>query len=118
MDLKVLTGSRDKTARLWDVKTGKELRRFEGHSSSVSSVAYSPIGHRVLTGSEDKTARLWDVETGTELRRFEGLSREGSSSTVYSVAFGGIWATRWSLAAQTVHEHGERFTGIWRETGK
>ena len=78
----MLTGSKDNTARLWDVKTGKELRRFEGHSSSVNSVAFSSDGSRILTGSRDKTARLWDVKTGKELRRFEG-----HTSSVSSVAY-------------------------------
>ena len=68
----MLTGSYDMTARLWDARTGRELERFEGHSGSVKSVAFSPDGHKVLTGGSDKTARLWDLESGKELRRFEG----------------------------------------------
>jgi len=63
----VLTGSDDNTACLWDRETGKEVRKFEGHS-----VAFSPDGRYVLTGSFDKTARLWDAKTGQEVRRFEG----------------------------------------------
>src|SRR5262249_28077534 len=54
---KVLTGSRDKTARLWDATTGKELQKFEGHASSVTSVAFSPDGKEVVTGSLDHNAR-------------------------------------------------------------
>ena len=50
----MLTGSLDKTARLWDAATGKELRAFKGHGSYVYSVAFSPDGKRVLTGSFDK----------------------------------------------------------------
>src|SRR5690242_13991092 len=38
------TGSRDGLARLWECKSGKELRRFEGHRGDVRSVAYSPDG--------------------------------------------------------------------------
>jgi WD40 repeat protein len=49
-----------------------ELRRFEGHTDSVSSVCFSPDGRQVLTGSSDNTARLWDAATGRQLRRFEG----------------------------------------------
>jgi WD40 repeat protein/uncharacterized caspase-like protein len=73
---KVLTGSGDSTARMWDVETGKELRRFEGNSAEVTSVVFSPDGHRVLTGSADRTVRLWDAGTAKELRRFEGHSGE------------------------------------------
>jgi len=74
--------SRDNTARLWDVTTGQEFRRFEGHTEAVWSVAFSPDGRQVLTGSGDKTARLWDAATGKELRRFEG-----HTEAVWSVAF-------------------------------
>jgi WD40 repeat protein len=79
---KVLTGSWDNTARLWDVSTGALVRAFEGHSEWVYSVAFSPDGTKVLTGSDDKTAWLWDASTGALVRAFEGHS-EG----VYSVAF-------------------------------
>jgi WD40 repeat protein/tRNA A-37 threonylcarbamoyl transferase component Bud32 len=62
----------DRTARLWDLKTGREIRRFVGHEDGVGSVAFSPDGRRFLSGSNDKSMRLWDVETGRELRRFDG----------------------------------------------
>ena len=77
----VLTGGDDQTARLWDIVTTKEIRRFEGHSGSVRSVAISVDQQTVLTGSADSTARLWNFATGVELRRFE------HSTSVTSVAF-------------------------------
>ena len=67
----VLTGSADKTARLWDVKSGKEIYTFE-HLNGVASVAFSPDGTQVLTGSWNKTARLWGVESGKEIHAFTG----------------------------------------------
>jgi WD40 repeat protein len=57
----VLTGSWDKTARLWDAATGRPLGPPLTHQGAVVSVAYSPDGKSVLTASDDKTARLWDV---------------------------------------------------------
>ncbi len=65
-----LTGSIDRTARLWDMATGKERRGFRGHTQTVLSVAFSPDGQRALTGGLDQTARLWDTATGKEIRRF------------------------------------------------
>ena len=56
------------------IANGKELRSFLGHSSSVSSVAFSPDGKWALSGSLDKTIRLWDCQTGQELRSFLGHS--------------------------------------------
>jgi WD40 repeat protein len=78
----VLTGSYDKTARLWETATGKEIRRFEGHSATVLSAVFSPDGRQVLTGSGDGTARLWETATGKEIRPFKG-----HSGWVYSAVF-------------------------------
>jgi len=78
---RILSGSGDKTLRLWDVDSGKELRRFEGHTALIECVAFSPDGRRALSGAEDATARLWDVDTGRELYRFEGHQE------VWAVAF-------------------------------
>ena len=61
---RVLTGSWDKTARLWDAATGKPVATLTGHTDPVAAVAFSPDGTRVLTGSDDHTARLWDAATG------------------------------------------------------
>ena len=63
----VLTGSWDKTARLWEVATGKQLGPNLQHQHAVSAVAFSPDGKTVLTGSYDKTARLWEAATGKQL---------------------------------------------------
>jgi WD40 repeat protein len=65
------TRTRDRTLRLWDMETGQELRRFEGHDGGINAVAVLN-GRRIISGSQDTTLRLWDVETGQELRRFEG----------------------------------------------
>jgi tetratricopeptide (TPR) repeat protein len=60
----IATGSYDKTARLWDVATGKPIGPPLTHQGWVSAVAFSPDGKTIATGSYDKTARLWDVATG------------------------------------------------------
>jgi WD40 repeat protein len=60
----VLTGSGDKTARLWEATTGKAIGTPMPHQGAVEAVAFSPDGRLVLTGSPDKTARLWDPATG------------------------------------------------------
>ena len=67
-----LSGSEDKTLRLWEVESGKCLRTFEGHTGNVNSVCLSADGRYALSGSEDKTLRLWEVESGKCLRTFEG----------------------------------------------
>ncbi|MDD2814450.1 MAG: hypothetical protein PHP00_01765 [Thiotrichaceae bacterium] len=80
--LTVLSGSDDKTLKLWEVASGQCLRTFSGHSHYVRSVAFSPDGLLALSGSWDKTLKLWEVSSGQCLRTFSG-----HSNIVYSVAF-------------------------------
>ncbi|MCB9101985.1 MAG: protein kinase [Anaerolineales bacterium] len=70
----IATASDDKTIRLWDVATGREIRRFKGHKSGVKSVAFSPDGQTIVSAGGDNTTWLWDVATAAEIRRFEGLT--------------------------------------------
>jgi WD40 repeat protein len=55
----LLTGSADKTTRLWDITSGQLLRVFSGHTSAVTSVNFTSDGKRIVTTSLDKTVRTW-----------------------------------------------------------
>jgi WD40 repeat protein len=61
-----LTGSPDKTARLWDPTRGSPVGPPLAHPHPVSVVAFSPDGRTFLTGGQDKTARLWRVPAPVE----------------------------------------------------
>ena len=58
---RLLTGGDDKVLRLWDVNTGKEVHRFEGHTDSVVWIAISADGRHALSGGIDRTVRLWGL---------------------------------------------------------
>jgi WD40 repeat protein len=72
-DGRLAAGSVDRTIRLWDVTTGAETARLEGHSGRVRALCVLPRG-RLASGSDDDTIRLWDVTTGAEAARLEGHS--------------------------------------------
>jgi WD40 repeat protein len=57
----VVTGSEDRTARLWDTATGEPVGEPMPHQGAVHAVTFSPDGATVLTAGRDRKARLWDV---------------------------------------------------------
>src|SRR5690348_16590802 len=54
---RVLSGSGDKTVRLWDTTTGTELRQYEGHTAAVISVTFFPDGKRIASTNYEGSAR-------------------------------------------------------------
>src|SRR5262249_55122564 len=67
------TGRFDKTIRLWDAATGKEVKVLgggSGHQNLVLSVAYSPDGKALASGSQDNTARVWELAGGGAAQTF------------------------------------------------
>lgn len=77
-----LSGSCDKTVRLWDIESRREVRQFKGANGQVFCIALSPDGRYALTGGGGKDLQLWDISTGELLRTLSG-----HTSTVLSVAF-------------------------------
>ncbi len=49
---RIVTGSGDGTAKVWDARTGTPLLELKGHTDEVTSVAFSPDGTRIVTGSQ------------------------------------------------------------------
>ena len=68
----IVTASFDKTARIWDAATGRQLLVLSGHTNLLDSAAFSPDGQRIVTASLDKTARIWDAATGRQLKLLIG----------------------------------------------
>jgi WD40 repeat protein/tRNA A-37 threonylcarbamoyl transferase component Bud32 len=79
---RIVTGSFDHTAKVWEAASGRELLTLKGHGCGVYSVAFSPDGQRIVTGSGDQTAKVWEAASGREL-----LTLKGHSGGVFSVAF-------------------------------
>jgi transcription initiation factor TFIID subunit 5 len=78
----LVTGSQDKTCRLWDIQRGATVRMFTGHSSPVTSVAFSPDGKTLASASATGLC-LWDLGSG---KRIKGLSLS-MGAQVHSLEF-------------------------------
>jgi len=79
---RIVTGSDDRTAKVWEVANGRELLTLKGHSAPIESVAVSPDSQRIATGSRDQTIKVWEAASGREL-----LTLKGHGSGVRSIAF-------------------------------
>jgi WD40 repeat protein len=79
--LRIVSGSIDRTIRIWDSRSFEELGLCE-HDGQVYSVAFSPDNRLIGSGSADCTLRLWSALTFAEVARLAGHEH-----TVTSVAF-------------------------------
>jgi WD40 repeat protein len=70
---RALSGSEDRTLRLWDLESGQALRVIEGGQNNFVSLAVAADGRRAFTGANtlDGGLLLWDLETGKQIQRLE-----------------------------------------------
>ena len=80
-DRQLFSVSWDATARLWDIRTGNEVKRFT-HPLDVNGLAVALDGNSILTGCDDHNVYLWNVANTSDHRKFPG-----HSGYVYGVAF-------------------------------
>jgi WD40 repeat protein len=79
---KIVAGSFDYKARVWDCTTQKICLVLEGHKKAVLAAAFSPDEKYIATGSMDRTVKIWNAETGKMIR-----SLDGHSDKIYNVRF-------------------------------
>ena len=118
----IISGSWDKSVRMWDVKTGRLIHIFEGNPGPVHAVAVSKDGTFVVSGGNDGIVRGWDVKSGKLIAKLEG-----HGGWVRGVAFlpdgrlisgGGDGLRIWDLATEKDHleiSHAGRSAERWRE---
>jgi WD40 repeat protein len=67
----IVSVSDDRTVRIWDAESGKELRRLAGRRIYASSAIFSPDGMKILTNWQNESVRIWDAHSGKQLRQLE-----------------------------------------------
>lgn len=65
-------GSKDRTARVWELESGRLVATLEGHQGFVTEVLFSPAGNELWTAGADGTIRQWDIEQAKQLRVLRG----------------------------------------------
>jgi len=65
------TGHGDGSVRIWEVSTGRLVRRIAAHSDVVTALAFPPGGWTIVSGSHDHTIRYWALHDGNEVRRID-----------------------------------------------
>ncbi|MGB3509705.1 MAG: serine/threonine-protein kinase [Microcoleaceae cyanobacterium] len=83
----LISGSDDKTIKLWNLKTGQLLHRFFGHTAEIYGIAISGDGRRVISGGDDRTILAWNLPKKTIADRFYSYS-----GSPYSHRAGGIFS--------------------------
>ena len=66
----LITGSYDRTARVWNLETGEEIRCIKGHTRALRALQFDEV--KLVTGSMDHTLRIWNWRTGECLSTLEG----------------------------------------------
>jgi len=77
----IVSGSNDRTVRIWDVTTGQQRAQLSGHGAAVHAVALSPDESLIVSSSADQTVRLWDIVGAKQLKQLAVVDE-----TKYAVA--------------------------------
>ncbi len=72
----------DKIARVFDLASGQQLRKFEGHTHHVLDVVWRWDGRRLVTCGADNVLKVWDFQTGEQVRTIGGHSKQVTSLAV------------------------------------
>jgi WD40 repeat protein len=113
---RLATSSADRTAAVWDIRTGRLVARLTGHNDGVVSVKFSPAdSQHILSAGRDGTARLWDLKTAKAVSTIRPgaaidsvqFSQDGSRIlTVYGEKFAALWdaSAAQSIGTTIVHD--------------
>ena len=106
-----MSGSHDKTVKIWDTTTSTYTQKLKGYSGPVSSIAFSRDLKLVASGSHDRTVKIWDAATGACTQTLKGYS-----SWVWSVTFSADLKLVASMSNDQTVKIWDAATGICTQT--
>lgn len=83
----LISASRDKTVKLWDVFASSCIFTFNGHDNWVRSVVVHPNGKYIVSCSDDKSIRVWDLKTGRCVKKLADAHDRFVTSVAIGVKF-------------------------------
>lgn len=98
---KLVSGSADKTARVWNIAENKEIARFGGHGQTVTAVAFNGGANQVASGAADNSVKTWSIADGAEVKNFAG-----HAGSIVAVAF-------WSNDSQIISASADQKIKFW-----
>ncbi|MEJ2715679.1 MAG: protein kinase [Deltaproteobacteria bacterium] len=117
-----VSGGDDRSVRLWDLNTGKNILALSGHTDTISSVALSRDGKQILSSSWDGSIKLWNRLDGTLLKTFKGHDGEvaaaafvDDSRLILSAGFDGVvkmWDADSGRLLRDLRGHTDRITSL------
>ncbi|NJK65980.1 MAG: serine/threonine protein kinase [Microcoleus sp. CSU_2_2] len=119
----LVSGSWDKTIKVWELETGELIGTLTGHSDRVNSVAISWDGRMLVSGSSDETIKFWNLHIGDLLCTFPGHSMEVNSVAISPngqiiASCGGsentikIWNLRTGQLLRTLRGHSDNVNAV------
>jgi WD40 repeat protein len=104
---RLATASKDGTARIWDVATGRQLVRVSG-SNFMQSARFDPSGRWLITANSDRNVRVWDALSGQLMHSLDDhrdavvqASFDASGQLAVTASYDGT-ARIWEVATQRV----------------
>jgi WD40 repeat protein len=111
---RIATAGEERSVRVWDAATGKQLALAAGHTARVMSVAYRPDGRQLASGAGDSTVRIWEAATGKAVLKLDG-DTDQFAGVAYSpdgrwLAAGGGWTRTGLVKVWDAETGANRFT--------
>ncbi|MFP6764472.1 MAG: c-type cytochrome domain-containing protein [Planctomycetaceae bacterium] len=76
---KIVSGAADKFVKVHEVKTGKHVKSFEGHTHHVLDVSWKADGSQLVSAGADNAIKVWNVETGEQIRTITNYQKQVTS---------------------------------------